>query len=346
MSALQLIWVTSLALSCAALGVMVALVIIRLWTNWLRSRHAEARRTLVPVLLGGAELDPAALRRIPDHVVSDLSLDLIQLVRGAERDAFIANATRLGIPRRLARRMGSWSQRKRAVALQGLAQLDDSISRAALWRALDDRSCDIRLAAAQALAGKGEQLDAQDLVRRLSLGSEQPSRTVVGLFRTIADTQPEQIKALALQPDQDLEVRLAAIEALSNTGDYSLVPVIKSLALEAPEGAEELPRYLHALGKLGHPGGREAVLAGLSSESMAVRAAAARAAGRIALVDSADRLVDLLDDPEWWVRFRAAEALIELGEAGAPRLRAAAALGPGPARDAAVTMLAERGLQP
>lgn len=346
MSALQLIWATSLVLSCAALAVMLALVVMRLWTSWLRSRHLEARRRLVPVLLGGAELDPAVLRGIPDHVVTDLSLELIQLVRGAERDAFIANATRLGVPQRLARQMRSWSQRERAIALQGLAQLDDPVSRAALWRALDDRNRDIRLAAAQALAGKREQLDAQDLVRRLGLGSEQPSRTMVGLFRMIAETQPDEIKALVLQPDQNLEVRVAAIEALSNTGDYSLVPVIKSLALEAADGSEELPRYLHALGKLGHPGGREAVLAGLSSESMAARAAAARAAGRIALVDSAERLGELLNDREWWVRFRAAEALIDLGEAGLSRLRTAAVHGYGPARDAAVTMLAERGLQP
>lgn len=345
MNALQLIWATALVLSCAALAVMVALVVVRLWTNWRRSRYLEARRRLVPLLLGGAEPDLAVLHSIPDHVVTDLSLELIQLVRGAERDAFMANAGRLGVPGRLAKRMRSWSQRERAIALQGLARLDDPVSRAALWRALDDRNNDIRLAAAQALAEKGEQFDAQDLVRRLGLGSRQPSRTMIGLLRRIAETQPDEIKGLVLHPDQNLEVRVSAIEALSNTGDYSLVPVIRSLALEATDGSEELPRYLHALGKLGHPGGREAIIAGLSSGSMAARAAAARAAGRIALIDSAERLGDLLNDQEWWVRFRAAEALIELGEAGLSQLRTAAVQGYGPARDAAVTMLAERGLQ-
>ena len=83
MTALQLIWATSLGLSSAALAVMVTLVVARLWTNWLRSRHLSARRKLVPALLGGAELDAAFLRGVPDHVVTDLSLELIQLVRGA-----------------------------------------------------------------------------------------------------------------------------------------------------------------------------------------------------------------------------------------------------------------------
>ena len=183
-------------------------------------------------------------------------------------------------------------------------------------------------------------------MQRLGLGTEQPSRTMVGLFRTIAQTQADEIKALVLEPGHNLDVRIAAIEALASTGDYSLVPVIAELALAAADGTEELPRYLHALGKLGHPSGRKAVLAGLSSASMAARAAAARAAGRIVLTESADRLGQMLGDPEWWVRFRAAEALFELGEAGLSRLRLAAGQGSDPARDAAATMLAARGPRP
>jgi len=62
------------------------------------------------------------------------------------------------------------------------------------------------------------------------------------------------------------------------------------------------------------------------------------------LIESADRLAELLGDPEWWVRFRAAESLILFGEPGLALLRTAAAGDQGLARDAATTMLAERGL--
>ena len=346
MSALLLIWTLSLVLASAAVLVMSVLVALRLITTWQRGRHLAARRRLAPLLLGGGEIDRDTLRRIPDHVVADLSLDLIQLVRGAERDAFIANATRLGVPARLARRMRSGSPRNRATALQGIAQFDSPEVRTALHSALHDPNPDIRLASAQALAAKGENLDPQDLVARLELGVNQSSRVTISLFQSIAQTRPDAIKALALQPDQNLEVRIAAIEALAATGDYSLVPVIVDLALAADDGSEELPRYLHALGKLAHPSGAQAVLAGLSSASMAARAAAARAAGRIAIPDSVDRLGQLLRDREWWVRFRAAEALIAIGEPGIARLRGAAAGDDGPAREAASTMLAESGIAP
>jgi HEAT repeat protein len=79
-------------------------------------------------------------------------------------------------------------------------------------------------------------------------------------------------------------------------------------------------KALQALGELGHPGRREAIEAGLSSPDVSVRVQAANAAGRIGLSPLAGRLVALLSDDVWWVRFRAAEALAQLGGAGRDRL--------------------------
>lgn len=346
MNPLRLIWASSLVLASAAILVMLMLVLVRWITTRRALRHVAERRKLTPILLGGAAPEAEMLRNMPADVVTDLSLELIQLVRGDERATFIANATELGIPERLVRRLRSGSQRRRAIAVQGLAQFDDPTTREALHRSLDDPDKNIRLASALALASTDEVLDVGALVEKLGLGTGQSSLITVSLFRRIAETRPDQIKALVLQPEQDVEIRLAAIEALAGTGDYSLVPVIADLALAAADDTEELPRYLHALGRLGHPAARPAVLAGLSSTAMGARAAAAGAAGRIMLVESADRLAELLDDPEWWVRFRAAESLILLGDPGLGLLRAAARGTDDRARDAATAMLAERGLAP
>jgi len=341
LNALQLIWVTSLVLASGAILVMIALILARLFTARRKRLRNADRRKLTPILLGGGAPEPEMLRRMPADVVTDLSLELIHLVRGEERTAFIARAADLGIPARLEGRLRSGSQRRRALAVQGLAEFDDPRTRAALHRSLDDPDKDIRLASALALASTDEILDARELVEKLELGTAQTSLVTVSLFRRLAETRPEEVKALVLEPVQFTEVRLAAIEALAGTGDYSLVPVIANLALKAGEDTEELPRYLHALGKLGHPAARPAVLHGLSSKAMAARAAAAGAAGRIMLIESVDRLAELLDDPEWWVRFRAAESLILLGEPGLAKLRAAANSGAGRSREAASAMLAE-----
>lgn len=341
---LRLIWVVSLLLAGTALAIMMLLVLLRIGSTWHRNRLLAARRRIAPLLLGDTKTLTDELEDIPDAVVTQLTLDLIQLVRGAERTHFVEKAATLGIPPRLARQLRSWSRRRRMIAVQGLALFDDPASRDALMRALADRGGDIRLAAALALARSEDPPGLDELVARLALREEQSSLLTISLFRHYADHAPDQVQALVLDPDLPLSIRLAAIEALAVTGDYRLVPAIVELGLRAPEGSEEQPRYLHALGRIGHPAAREAVLAGLASSSMPARVAAAGAAGRIALHESADQLVGLLGAPEWWVRFRAAEALLLLGESGVARLRGVAAREDEPAREAAATMLAERGL--
>jgi HEAT repeat protein len=98
------------------------------------------------------------------------------------------------------------------------------------------------------------------------------------------------------------------------------------------------------LGRLGHPAAAGAVRHCLESPAWWVRAAAAEAAGRIGLLDTARVLVRLLADPEWWVRFRAGEALARLGEPGRRLLEEAAGCGPERGRHAASMTLAERRL--
>lgn len=343
---LRLIWDASLILSGTALGAMTILVISRVLSTRRRTYQLALRRRLSPLLLGDAPVSPEVLRDIPDGVITQLTLDLIQLVRGDERAAFIEKATALGVPQKLMRQSRSFSTRRRMAAVQGLAMFEDDESRTALRQALSDRDDDIRLAAALALAVGDNPPDLRELVSRLAIRDGHSSLLTISLFRHFAKTAPDQVQALVLDPGQPLAIRLAAIEALAESGDYRLVPAIAEMGLGAAEGSEELPRYIHALGKLGHPAAREAILAGMTSQSMAVRVAAAGAAGKIELVEGADQLVTLLDASEWWVRFRAAEALLHLGPPGIARLREAMGSTSERTREAASTMLAEQGIAP
>ena len=84
-----------------------------------------------------------------------------------------------------------------------------------------------------------------------------------------------------------------------------------------------------------------AVLHCLDSPAAEVRAAAARAAGRIGVEPALDRLERLLGDPDWWVRFQAAQALLRFGDEGQRRLQLAARRNEEPARETAALTLAE-----
>lgn len=104
------------------------------------------------------------------------------------------------------------------------------------------------------------------------------------------------------------------------------MPIVVERALALPEAALELSHYLDMLAILAHPAAKPAVLRGMTSSSAAVRQAAAKAAGAIRLLESADHLGQLL------------------GEQGVTRLRETAANGSALASEAAMKMLAENGL--
>jgi HEAT repeat protein len=109
--------------------------------------------------------------------------------------------------------------------------------------------------------------------------------------------------------------------------------------------ADLQPRIFRALGRIGHPGARDAILDGMRSSEWQVRSAAAEAAGKVGLTDAINPLTGLLEDEHWWTRFRAAEALTRLGNSGRRALLAAASEAATPlARGAASATLAEHRL--
>lgn len=346
MNLLLLIWYLSLVLAGAALAIMLALIVSRLVSDRRNRRHQAQRLALVPALLGASELPPGAASKIAPAVVAEVATGLIQLVRGADREAFVERATKLGVPQRLARLLRSGSARTRLAAAQAMGAFHDREGLQALRRALTDRNSDVRLAAAISIASTEDTECAAEIVPGLDQSADEPSLLLVSLFKRIAATRPGDVKRLVTDAQTPPQVKVAAIEALAVTGDYTLVPLIADLALSASDDAEELPRYLRALGQLAHPAGRKAVIDGLHRASTAARAAAAAAAGQIGLVEAAPTLQALLDDPEWWVRFRAAEALIAFGDEGVALLSQATLSGTPRARDAAFAMLAEQGREP
>jgi HEAT repeat protein len=337
------LWTLSLVLSLAALAIMAGLIVARMVSARRSATRKAFRDQLVPRLLEGAP--DAEIERLPQArtLLAQIAGELISIVRGDERDQFVATATRLGVAETLARQLRRGSHRERILAAESLAHFPDDRTTDALDAALDDRSADVRLTAALALASSGRSPPLAALVERLRLGISEQSMLLVTLIQEIARERPEESRALLLDPAAPATLKAAAIDALSGSGDYSLVPVIARLAVEAPDDAPELPRYLRALGQLHHPAARPAIVRGLASRTWFVRAAAAEAAGRIGLADLLHELEDLLDDGDWWVRYRAGEAIARLGEQGRRRLAVVSKAGSPRAREVARLSLVEQG---
>lgn len=324
---------------------MAGLILARVVAGRRQCAYEAQRRKLLPLLLAGASDDQLLpLVRRGSALLCELTTELIQLVRGHERERLVAAARRLGVTDTLRRRLRYGSARARVLAAETLGKFADDDCTAALRAALNDRDANVRFAAALSMASSGRAPSTALLITQLQLGTREQSMLIVELLGQIARERPGEIRTLVEQPTTPPTVKAAAIEALAGSGDYTLVPVIVRLALEAADEAPELPRYLRALGAFQHPAGLPAILRGLDGSTWWVRAAAAEAAGRIGLLETRYRLSRLLDDPDWWVRFRAGEALIRLGEAGQRLLADTGRCGSHRARAAAQLTLAEQAL--
>lgn len=327
-----------------ALVIMAGLIAARIVSARRATALKAFREAWLPKLLDGGR--EGELDELPDRpqLLAQLAAELITLVRGEERAQFVATATRLGVADTLLRRLRRGSVRERILAAEVLAFFPDDHSTDALDRAIDDKSADVRLTAALALAGSGRAPPLTDLVERLRLGTLEQSMLIVSLVAEVARDRPGEVRALLLDEATPGPLKAAAIDALSGSGDYSLVPLITRLACAAPDEAPELARYLRALGQFQHPAAAPAIRRGLGSRTWFVRAAAAEAAGKVGLVETVEPLFRLLDDGDWWVRYRAGEALARLGRPGVATLRETSCLGSVRAREAARLALVEQAL--
>lgn len=337
---LYALWRFSLLLSGAALAAMAALLIARLVGKRRAGRREEVRQRLIPILLQGRDIS-IERSRFERSVAADLTVELAELVRGSDRDGLIAAATRVGAGEELAARLNSRAPQDRLVAAEALAMFP-SYTQQVTALALNDPNADVRLGAALALAHEGRAPPVGQLVRCLGIGSSERSLLVVSLMRDLARTDPHAVEALLYDLDVPDAAKLAATDALAQSGAIDHAPLVAWMAEAAEEGGELRPRIFRALGRVGHPSAHPAILAGLDSDRWPVRTTAAEAAGRAALVQAVPRLGELLGDKEWWVRFRSGEALLRLGPAGHLALEAAANGDLPVAREAARAILAEK----
>lgn len=341
MTTLASLWEASLLLCATALLAVAALLLTRVIGEGRVARRDAIRRQLLPALLKGDTLETGD-RRLARIVAATLTVELAELVRGSDREAFVAAAEATGAADELARRLRSRTAQERLVAAEALAMFPsrrDAVAKVAL----EDCNPDVRLGAALALAGEGRAPPVGELIRKLRIGTEENSLLVVSLMRDFVRTDPHAVEALLYDLDVPDAAKLAATDALAESGAVDHAPLVSWMAEASGEDTDLRPHIFRALGKIGHPAGHDAILSGLDSNAWFVRASAAEAAGRSRIAAAAHRLGELLDDDQWWVRFRAGQALTRLGSIGQLELHAAA-IGTNPvSRFAARTTLAEQG---
>lgn len=348
MTTLMLIWSLSWVLAAAAVLWMLGLIIARL----VRER-VEHRRDLDRQLIHKAFLDILAgsgdaiggLRRVQRRarVMAEALLDVVALVRGAERDRLISALQAFGVDRIFRRRLLRGSIAGRMAAAEALSIFSGPGVTQSLRDALNEaRPAELRVGLMGALADLGAPPSLNEVLADLSGRRASESLLYLPLIaRLVADEPMIALRAFG-NPEVTGDARVILAEALGASGDYrALQPLC--IAVRAPD-VELRIAAIRGLTGLGHPAAEAVILNAMSDPVWVVRAASSEAAGRIGLRSAVPQLAALLDDEVWWVRFRAGEALAALGDVGRERLQQLAASGGDLSRRTAAIVLAERGL--
>ncbi len=347
MGGLLLLWWTSIALAAVALAWISTLVIGRLFREKREALRARDRGRACDAFLDVMNGAGDALQRLGGinhraRLMGEVFLELLAMVRGAEREKLITALRSIDMDDRWRQRLSEGGTAGRMVSAEALSMFPSEETLGALREALAKaHSGNLRVALMRSLI----ELDAapplaqvlQDVHR--SRGSE--SLLYLPLMGRLVNGSPMEALRAFGDPETPPRARVILAEALGASGDFrALEPLC--VTVRAPD-IELRIASVRGLAAMGHPAAEASILAALEDPVWMVRAAACEAAGRIGLRSALPLLMTQLSDSVWWVRFRASEALSILGPAGVQGLQAAAALGDVQHRAASLA-LAEHGL--
>ncbi len=347
-----LIWWLSLGLAGLSLVVMAGLVVRRVITDRMAARHERRKLEMLEWLLDSlvalvpeetgafveSERDAKILVEVIEH--------LLRSLQGEERERLIAVLRSLGGLKIELERLRHGKEWQREAAAGSLRFLEGPGIRGGLRRALDDPSPKVRCAAARALVHLGAVGSARLLIDKLIVEAAVPPQAVRDVFRGLGPLFHDELIP-ALWSDHQA-VQIVAIDTLGHSGDLRMVApliVLLAWALAVPNSKELAANLYRALALLGDPRALPAVKKGFRSPAWEVRCQAALCAGQIRAHEAESLLTGLLDDPVWWVRYRAAEALFELGAGGIAVLRQLSREATG-AGQTAQLVLAEKAIAP
>lgn len=336
----RLAWGTALvsvALS-AALVVQVLRMRRRLARRERRSQEVFARwrPILFEAVAGGSPSLPALPREEEDAFLL-LWIQLLDGIRGDSVARLADVGARMGARRLALERIDGGDALGRVLALRTFGYLQRPEDRERVLHWLDDPRSYISLAAARALVRIDPERAADELLPRLVARADWP----VPLFADVlAQASPARLSARFAALCAELPpAPLARLLPLASIVDEHVVDALLRRLLSPGQEPEVLAAALRLVRS---PALLEPVRRAASHEAWSVRVQAAAALGRVGEPRDRELVATLLQDAEWWVRYRAAQALV-VRPYGAPgELRALAdSLDDRFARDMVQQVLAE-----
>ncbi|MBH0202837.1 MAG: HEAT repeat domain-containing protein [Nitrospira sp.] len=311
---LELWYVTALSIACMILLLLVGILLFRM------SRHAKQRRrqrvtALWQPLLERcheASLDGLPSLTPPEHIAFlYLWNEQNEATSGATTAQLNRMARHVGSDRVAKSLLRSRLLRRRILALVTLGRLRDQSAWQEISALLIHSNSFLAFQAAQALLLIDATAAIPLLVPLIGRRTDWSPLKIASMLSTAGpDLASEAIVQAARQGDPVVASRL--IRHLPTTRSARGLPALRQFLQERPPADDMLAACLFAFGEFREQTDLQIIRDHLSHPAWYVRVQAAAALGKVGTQDDEARLIALFNDEQWWVRYRAGEALASL----------------------------------
>ena len=332
-----------LGIGVALLAVLMLIVIIVMRVVVLhRERvHAAAVAYWRAILVNKPEDG-----RIPPLHRRDLSgflevwNDVHEPLKGATTPYFARVAREVGLEGHLRRRLLRAGFHSRLVALIAMGHVQNSASFDLVEEFVDDKNPIVSLCAARALMQIDPTRPVSKFVPQIVKRSDWSQGSVATILSEAgADAVARELSEATLQANVEIAPRL--IRFLAGVSQEAAAPIVRKIVQTSKD--ERL--ISTCLQVMTNREDLDCVRPLLAHPRWHVRMQAAVTLGRLGVPGDDQRLIAILTDQQWWVRYRAAQALLRMSFVGAENMRRIqAAQTDGYARDIIKHVLAEQAM--
>jgi len=299
--------------------IMLSVILLKRETFLHRERvHAQAERFWRPILEGGGDLPASGIPTLSAAQLSGfLSVwnDLHEQLHGETTPHLSRVAQGAGLEDHLHRVLGGGDFPMRLVSIIALGHVKNGRSFDRVAPFIHDRSSIVSLCAARALMQIDQVRAVSMFVPQIVHRSDWSQGSIAAILREADDpaVSNELVRA-TLHATEDVAPRL--IRFLANVSEEAVAPIIrKSLCSSTDE------RLISTcLQVMSRPAQLDCVRPLHTHPRWHVRMQAAVTLGRLGSAADEALLVPMLGDSQWWVRYRAAQALLSLPTVGRPGL--------------------------
>lgn len=290
---------------------LMATIIMRMHALYLGRSNARAEVLWRPILLTSHSASVAALPRLAAREVPGFIQvwnEVHEPLHGGTTERLAGIARELDLQRHLSRFLETTTFHQRVLAVIALGHIKNEASFNRVLPHLDDKSPIMSLCAARSLMQIDPARAVPLLVPLIVQRVYWPQGVVASILReTDRAVVSEPLVDATLHATSDVAPRL--IRFLAGVNPESAAPIIR----EALRSSATEERIISAcLQAMTNPDDLDCVRPLLSHPRWHLRMQAATTLGNLGVPGDEKRLTALLSDSQWWVRYRAAQALLKL----------------------------------